>query len=500
MSAATVIAALVLLLCVWPLFRLVSIPSMRREYSRVVVIAVLTMIGWAAVVAILAFLLPAVLLPAAAVAGVLLVLERWRARVGYGAKRGLPPGSLGLVPRGPWVDEGCYAKLASAHGPVFKMSQFFRPMVCLMGPAEGVDLLERHADDLYSPPVRFNRFIPKGYIRYMAPQDHAVYKPIIRNALNGKVLADCSDSFARIIVDGCERMQLASASNVGVHPEAELGRVTFRCMLRLIPGLEHESADIDELLSHYRNIEIGKAASRWRAEDREAANAIADYIAHRMESADELPPCVLGEIARPPGSKYADRTLALNLVYMIRISASDLAGFLTWAVKLLADNPAWLRRLQEIVRGGSEEEAAELADLMLREMLRLERSEFIFRKARRTFKYKGFTIPSGWLVRVCIRDGHRNPQVFHNPAQFDPLRFKGRSYSKREYSPLGIGPHACAGGKTIQTVGRIFLIELARGWSLSVIADGPREYGRAHWQPNSDFRIALHPTGSSVQT
>lgn len=480
------------MLCAWPLARLVSIPSLREQYLRVAVIAVAVTIAWAVLVAFVAYRLPEFLGPAAIVAAGLLVLERWRARPRYGVSRGLPPGSLSLVPRAPWVDEKFYADQAKRHGPVFKMSQFFRPMVCLMGPGEGVDLLEGHSSDLYSPPVRFNRFIPKGYIRYMSPSDHAVYKSAIRSALNGKVLSDCSESFRHLIVASLATIEREARLSGGVHPEAEISRMTFRCMLRLFIGLDDGAADIDEWLARYRKVEIGKAASRWRSEDRDAANAIADYILQRASEPDALPSCVLREMCLQSDAQTVDATLALNLVYMMRISAMDLAGFLVWSVKLIADNPIWYERLQSSVLGGSNGASEELASLMLREILRLERSEFIFRKARRTFEYKGFKIPRDWIVRVCIRDGHRNPEVFHDPETFDPLRFKRRTFTKREYSPLGIGAHACAGGTTIQTVGRIFLIELAKGWSLSVTADGPRDYGRSHWQPSSKFRIALH--------
>jgi cytochrome P450 len=183
----------------------------------------------------------------------------------------------------------------------------------------------------------------------------------------------------------------------------------------------------------------------------------------------------------------------LNLVYMIRISSSDLSGFLTWVVKLLLDNPEWFDRLQALGSDGQGDQAAELATLMLREMLRLERSEFIFRKTRTEIVFKGYRIPRGWIVRICIRDGHRDPRIFPDPDAFDPMRFSGKAWGKREYSPLGIGAHACLGGQAINVIGRIFLLELSRTFRASVVSDGEREYGRSHWQPASSWRIARAP-------
>lgn len=493
MTIVQAISALVLMLAVWPLIRLVFIPSIRIEYRRVAIIAVAAVVLWYLLIAITVLLRPALLFPAAIIAAVLLLFERWRARARYGRSRGLPPGSLTLVPRGPWIDEKFYALQAQAHGPVFKMSQFFRPMVCFMGPAEGVDLLERHTEDLYTPAVRFSRFIPKGYIRYMESADHAVYKPLIRNALNSKVIADCADDFGRMIAECLERIATGSAAtDKGLHPQAEISRLTFRCMLRLFLGIDHRSADVERLAALYEKVEIGKAASRWHAQDRHAAESGAHYIEHRAQAESGLPSCVLSELRRFAGGQAPDRTLLLNLVYMVRISASDLAGFLTWTVKLLADHPDWYRQLQAAARGDSKK-AEKLAALTLREVLRLERSEYIFRKARRTFEYKGFRIPKDWILRVCIRDGHRDAGTFPDPDTFDPLRFRDRRYTKKEYSPLGIGARACAGGQTINVVGRMFLLKLTRSWSMAVRSDGLREYGRSHWQPGSKFRITLQP-------
>lgn len=492
MAIPDAIAVLVLASVSWPLVRFTSIPSIRKEYSRLAFTAIGILAIWCVLIVVVALVAPGVSVAIAVLAAGLLIAERWRARVRYGMARGLPPGSLSLVPRGPWIDEKYYATQAARHGPVFKMSQFFRPMVCLMGPSEGVDLLEQHASNLYSPPVRFSRFIPRGYIRYMAPHDHAVYKPTLRTALNTRVLNDCSGDFRLLVAAKLGEMAAASrAARAGIQPAGYLADLGFQCMLRLFLGLGADAPEVPALRALYRKVEIGKAASRWRSADRGAANAIAACMEERLARKEDLPSCVLSELARTAGAH--DRTVLLNLVYMIRISGSDLAGFLTWAVKILLDHPEWLERLRTLGSDGQDAQATELATLMLRETLRLERSEFIFRKTRAEIVFKGYRIPRDWIVRICIRDGHRDPRTFPDPEAFDPMRFSGRTWGKREYSPLGIGAHACLGGQTINVIGRIFLIELSRAFRASVVSDGDREYGRSHWQPSSAWRIAVAP-------
>jgi len=491
----TLFSVLVLAVAPWPLVRFISIPSIRREYSRLATAAAAIVCCWYLLIACVAIAAPRLLPPVAVVAGCLLIAERWRARSGFRAAEGLPPGSLSLVPRGPWVDEKFYAKQADRHGPVFKMSQFFRPMVCVMGPGEGVDLFEQHADKLASPAVRFSSFIPKGYIRYMRRGDHSRYKPIFRAVFNRKVLQDCSMDFRATVTTELSRMAGASrAEPGGIHPSPFISDVTFRCMLRLFIGLSSDSPEFGRLSSLYERVQIGKASSKWRSEDREAANAIAAFIESRLDYPAGLPSCFLREILQSDAGKAPDRTVILNLVYMIRIASSDLSGFLTWAIKLLVDNPEWFDRLRAMTTStGRESEAELLAALMIKEVLRMERSEFIFRKTVKSIRFRGFIIPRNWIVRVCIRDGHRDARTFPNPETFDPERFRNRTYGKREYSPLGIGSHACLGGQIINLIGTIFLVELTGAFRISVPADGCREYGRSHWQPSSNLRVILHP-------
>ena len=53
----------------------------------------------------------------------------------------------------------------------------------------------------------------------------------------------------------------------------------------------------------------------------------------------------------------------------------------------------------------------------------LAQSEYLFRRANNAIQFRGVVIPAGWLVRVCIREIHRDPAVFTNPDRFDPDRF-----------------------------------------------------------------------------
>ena len=81
----------------------------------------------------------------------------------------------------------------------------------------------------------------------------------------------------------------------------------------------------------------------------------------------------------------------------------------------------------------------------VRETLRLRQSEYIYRKVLDDIPVEDFVIPKGWLLRVCVRESHRDPLLFENPNGFNPDRFIARRYSRAEYSTFGASRVSCLG-------------------------------------------------------
>jgi cytochrome P450 len=492
-TAVLVAAYAILGIAPWPLYRLISIPPFRREYFcvavRVFLIITLYFLGIGAI----AIFSPRFILPLAGIAAIVLVAERWRARGNFGRSKGLPPGSLSLVPRGPWVDDGFYAEQAKKFGPVFKLSQYFRPMICVMGPREGHSLIRQHGDKLIAPPMRYSDFIPNGFLRFMEAPVHAKYRPVFRNAFGRPTIQDCMPFLEDILQADIAKMAALSRSSSGngINPVPHVSEIMFRLVVRLFIGVDEHSQDFKRLHKLYEKVVIGKASCTSRSDDIEAINVIEGIISGLADrSRADLPMCFLAKIVQQNDDAVPDRTVLLNLVYMMKIASSDLAGLMTWAIKFLIDNPQWAERLSDAT-DRSAIEGKKLASLILKETLRLERSEYIFRKTLEAIDYGGFTIPRNWLVRICIRDGHRDADTFVDPHVFNPERFLNRSFKREEYSPLGIGAHSCVGGQVIDALGSAFLIEWAHSYRVEKHCDGPREYGRSHWQPSSALRIAL---------
>ena len=164
---------------------------------------------------------------------------------------------------------------------------------------------------------------------------------------------------------------------------------------------------------------------------------------------------------------------------------------------MLSDHPRWVERLREEL---AEPAGSDLSTRVVMETLRLEQSEFVYRRAAHDFDWSGFTIPAGWLIRVCVQEGHRDPAVFEDPTVFDPDRFARRTFSRDEYSPFGADTHGCMGPAIVHFLGHVFVEELAGGFTWKVVSDGPRGRGIRHWQhwtPSPSFRIEIAERGSS---
>jgi ent-kaurenoic acid hydroxylase len=184
-----------------------------------------------------------------------------------------------------------------------------------------------------------------------------------------------------------------------------------------------------------------------------------------------------------------EETIVGNVLQMQDSGTADLSALLTWVVKHLGDHSIWVERLHDEARAAGG--AKSLAERVIRESLRLEQSEFLSRRVTREFRFRGYRMPKGWRVRICVREAHRSPDVFQRPTEFDPDRFLRNAHPLTEYAPFGLDRHRCLAARLVPRIGGTFVEELARGYRLTIVQDGPRQHGRFHWQPSRRLRVKL---------
>ena len=98
-----------------------------------------------------------------------------------------------------------------------------------------------------------------------------------------------------------------------------------------------------------------------------------------------------------------------------------------------------------------------------------------FGQAKETFDFKGFRVPKGWMVLWGHRTSHLVPEVYAQPDRFDPSRFSPprEEHLKHEHAfvPNGAGPpagHKCAGWEFAPLFLQVFLVELVRGYDVTL--------------------------------
>ncbi len=73
-------------------------------------------------------------------------------------------------------DPDFYLEQGAKFAQIFKMSQFHRPTLCITSIDKDLDLIRNNEAWLTPPPLQFDRFIPRRFIRYMGQEDHSHYR------------------------------------------------------------------------------------------------------------------------------------------------------------------------------------------------------------------------------------------------------------------------------------------------------------------------------------
>ncbi|WP_299464590.1 cytochrome P450 [uncultured Gimesia sp.] len=426
-----------------------------------------------------------------------IALERMRARPSWGQRRRLPPGSLGLFPE-TWSDDRFYLRQAGKFGPIFKSSNFLRPTICVVGLEQGIQLLREHEQSLETPWLPFAEFVPGGMLRYMHEPQHAYYRSVFRRALAPKIIGEFDAMFTENIKRTLSRVSKdCAAGKDGINPLPYLEQMMLELWFSLFFAVERESPGWERLVKFYPLIDIANPA---RASANQIRNAVAEIRAVVEDQVSGWrglpPPCLLGAILKEDPALAEDHVVMGNLIYMLTTTAADMSALLCWIIKMASDHPALLERIAVEPRAHDELSQPPLVERFVMETLRMRQSEFIYRAVVRDFNFAGYRFPSGWLLRICVWESHRDPAVFPDPDRFDPDRFLNRSFTRSEYSPFGASTHACLAPFLVTTIARIFTAELVNGFTLSCPADTPVELASSrHWAPGSAFRILIRPRG-----
>jgi len=154
------------------------------------------------------------------------------------------------------------------------------------------------------------------------------------------------------------------------------------------------------------------------------------------------------------GQPMSDQELRDEMVTLLLAGHETTATSLAWAFHRLLGRPDVLGKLRAELRaavdGGCIEPEhvarLEYLDAVVKETARL--SPVISQVSRRLqapMRIGGCDLPAGVVASPCIYLTHRRPDLWPNPARFDPERFIGARPNPYAFFPFGGGVRRCIG-------------------------------------------------------
>jgi len=259
-------------------------------------------------------------------------------------------------------------------------------------------------------------------------------------------------------------------------------------MLRILFGLTPDDSQFPVFVQNYRTFGPNAPVRTFAPEQTEAFFEIRNQVkrladAIRRDPQDRLPSFLKLMVERDE----LDDTALGNLIYMFEGSHFDLYSLWRWIIKHLVSNPECIKKIQNTPARGRRR----LYEAIVLETLRLESSEYLYRSPTTDISYKHYFIPKNTAFRVCVWEGHKNPKIFPDPFRFQPERFLCRKYSLDEYAPFGLDKRRCIAADFVVKLSAMFVETLLEGFVVTLASDGPSTLGAYHWEPNTDFSIAV---------
>lgn len=473
----------------------IAFPVYRRAALRFVVLGVAALASVGALllvgVAIGAWWLAASAL--AVFVGVLAIAvrNRWYNGSESLTRRGLPPGELTQLAC-PLLEVDHHANFAAVHGPVFATNHLHTPLVAVYGLERGHELLHRCAADLAPMPRPDTELVEGGFVRTLEGDAHRRMRSALAPGFGVAVVERLRGRIERSMSDAISTWGIDRHGVEGVQSRPLVEDLALSVWLTVFFGVSatHHPERLARLFDLYRQIDHLYPTPEMRA--------VQDHIVEEVRALGllvEHEDCVLRDLVLRSPQSLDDTAVIENLVHLVTSSHADMTGLFDWMVKLMADDPASAMKL----RTCPDDEVKNEAGAFVSEALRLVQSEVLLRYTKRPITLDGHAVPAKWMVRVLVRESHRDPRIFEDPLAFRPERFVSTTYGRFEYSPFGLDGRSCIGESLTRTSASIFATLLARRFDIEILRDGPLQLSvHRHAAPNSHWKVNFRPVETSI--
>ncbi|CAN8303538.1 unnamed protein product [Cochlearia groenlandica] len=242
---------------------------------------------------------------------------------------------------------------------------------------------------------------------------------------------------------------------------------------RSVFSLSTWKAIIKVLKSRRDVIRVFREAFRKRKESKSKHEDLLNTILEELEKDDNI---------------FNEKS-AIDLMFLLSFAAKEgTSGCTSLAINFISKNPKVLANLKcehkAILENRKDKEAGvswdeyrhnmSFTNMVINESLRLTNtSPLFFRKAIHDVEIKGYTIPAGWILAVAPSAVHYDPEIYENPFEFNPWRWKGKEmvWGSKTFMAFGGGARLCVGAEFARLQMAIFIHNLVTYYDFSVVQD-----------------------------
>ncbi len=406
----------------------------------------------------------------------------------------LPPGDLVQLNQIEWSDRHFILDQAARFGPVFKVLEWGKFTVCIVGLKECAQFLQDHDDDMTPVTMELKSLFSKGFLRQMGGADHRYYREALVRAISSTTATLPSEALEPVITENLSNY----AANQDTSPNLRntfiesLRTISSGMLIQLFFGARYGSAPFKKLMDSFQR--LGPDGLVWRIEKvqedayEEIKQQLMDQrVGHRTTRDEWLPQSIIGTLQEQGA---LDETMIGNLIYMVEMGRFDTYSLFRWITKFAAENPPIVNHLSDVCQKDPTTGKTQTEAFVL-ETLRLEQIERLGRHVDRDILFGGYLIPKHAYVRLCLWESHKSPKVFPEPFRFNPERFTEKGYTNEQFAPFGLGKHRCPLANFVIHMCTQFLHALVVNYTVEPVDDGPPIRGTYHWEPAWKFAPRL---------